>query len=115
MTRLVDKSLVVAVPSRTVARFSMLQTLNDYARERLHASGELASLREHHAEYYARWLDASQPAYEGERQIEFLEEVDRDLENIRAAFEWSLESDNAERAAHIAVSMGWVWWVVGAT
>jgi predicted ATPase/DNA-binding SARP family transcriptional activator len=115
ITRLAEKSLVriEADESDGFVRCLMLQTLVDYARDRLDASGEAERMFASHAQYYADLAFRSVAALEGDRQGDWLREVSANLINLRAAFEVALESDDAETAHVIAGSLGWYWWFTG--
>ena len=104
---LVDKSLVRV---RESERFWMLETIREYAVERLEASGQSAAIRRRHAEFFAERADAANlsiDAYD-RRQIGSSEAVLDDQANFRAAIDWSFESDVA-LALEIAVALEQFW------
>jgi predicted ATPase/DNA-binding SARP family transcriptional activator len=115
MTRLAEKSLVriEADESDGFVRCLMLQTLVDYARDRLDTSGEAERIHASHARYYRDFALRSVAALEGDRQGDWLRAVTANLVNLRAAFEVALESGDAETAHIIAGSLGWYWWFTG--
>jgi predicted ATPase len=88
LTSLVDKNLV----REDGERFRMLETVREYARERLDLRGEAAGLRRRHAEFYARLGTAAQPHLRGPGR-EWLDRVEAEHDNFRAALAWSLEED----------------------
>jgi predicted ATPase/transcriptional regulator with XRE-family HTH domain len=102
LAALIDKSLLrqVAGPDGTT-RFTMLETIREYALERLVASGEADQLCRQHAQYYLA-LSSSQPADTHEI---WTRRVDREYDNLRAALEWSQTSagdpEAALRLAHV--------------
>jgi predicted ATPase len=115
--RLAEKSLVriAADEDDGFVRCLMLQTLVDYARDRLDAFGETERVSASHARYYAGLALRSVAALEGERQSDWLREVSANLVNLRLAFESALEAGDAETAHVIAGSLGWYWWFTGRT
>ena len=89
LTSLVDKSLVIADPGEREDRYRILEPIREYAWEKLGEAGETDRVQRRHAEallalsaaWYAEWDDG--PA------ADWLERVDRDLANVRAALRWS--------------------------
>ena len=110
---LVDKSLVVAVPSGPELRFSQLQTLAEYGLERLTERGEAVRVRDAMAQHFAALCAQSAAAYSGEGQRAWLTAVDREHDNLRAALEWAVATDDAETALTIAGGASWFHWLAG--
>jgi predicted ATPase/DNA-binding SARP family transcriptional activator len=113
VARLVDKSLVIASQSDGVAYFRLLQTLSHYGREQLASRPEATLVRRRHAEYFADFGERGHRAYYGEGQRQWLRDARRDIDDARAAIEWSIEHDEAELALQIAGAMGWFFWITG--
>ncbi|MEB3983105.1 LuxR C-terminal-related transcriptional regulator [Mycobacterium sp. 663a-19] len=111
LTLLVDKSLVVASDqSRTGGRmrYRLLETVRQYALEKLGESGEADAVRTRHRDYYtamAAQLDA--PASTGHQRR--VEQIEAEIDNLRAAFSWSLENCDVELALQIASSLQPLW------
>jgi len=103
LTSLVDKNLV----REDGERFRMLETVREYARERLDLRGESADLRRRHAEFYARLGETAQPHLRGPDR-EWLDRVEAEHDNFRAALAWSLEGD-LELGFRIAESLLSFW------
>jgi len=82
---LVDKSLVRVRDGR---RFWMLETIREFALERLEASGEVEVLRERHAELFLQLCEAAEPELLGVDPKPALDRLEPELENIRAALDW---------------------------
>ncbi len=108
LTLLVDKSLVVADESRGRTRYRLLETVRQYALEKLGESGEADAVRSRHRDHYtalAALLDA--PAgTDYERRIE---QADLEIDNLRAAFSWSRENSDVELALALASSLQPLW------
>ena len=85
---LVDKSLVRV---REEGRFWMLETIREYAGERLEASGEANDLRNRHAHFFRSFAEEARPHLD-ESSPEWLDRVEAELDNLRAALD-SLEGD----------------------
>jgi predicted ATPase/class 3 adenylate cyclase/DNA-binding CsgD family transcriptional regulator len=108
LAALVDKSLVVAETSSSRTRYRLLETMRQYALDRLDDAGETAAVRSRHRDHYiavAARLD--HPARSGhERQIE---KTDRDFANFRAAFRWCRDNGDNELALTLASSLQPLW------
>lgn len=108
LTLLVDKSLVIADASSGRTRYRLLETVRQYALEKLGDSGEADSVRSRHCEHYtsiAALLDA--PARTDHEQR--LEQAEIEMDNLRNALGWHLENQNVERALALASSLQPVW------
>ncbi|MGO9656363.1 LuxR family transcriptional regulator [Mycobacterium sp.] len=108
LTLLVDKSLVAADESGGRTRYRLLETVRQYALEKLGESGEADSVRSRHRDHYtslAALLDA--PA--GSDYEQRLEQADLEIDNLRAAFAWSRENSDIELALALASSLQPLW------
>jgi predicted ATPase len=110
LTRLADRSLLVAElgPDQD-PRFRMLETVRAYAEEQLAAAGELPSARHRHAEVVAALAEAAEAGLLGPRQTEWLERLDREHGNIRAALAWAVEGGDTVAGLRIAGGL-WRFW-----
>jgi len=89
---LVDNSLLVRLPAAgEQVRFTMLETLREYALEQLSEQGELERLRDWHAWYYMRVAEVAELGLRGPQQLLWLARLKADRDNFRAALEWSLQ------------------------
>jgi predicted ATPase/class 3 adenylate cyclase/DNA-binding CsgD family transcriptional regulator len=105
---LVDKSLVVADDSGGRTRYRLLETVRQYALEKLGESGEADTVRARNRDHYtamAAVLDA--PA--GSDYEQRLEQAETEIDNLRAAFEWSRENSDVELALTLASSLQPLW------
>ncbi|HZX54222.1 MAG TPA: hypothetical protein VFE86_06060, partial [Ilumatobacteraceae bacterium] len=112
---LVDKSLVVAVPRGDELRFTQLQTLAQYGREKLAERGDAERIRDAMAAHYARLCARSATAYIGDDQRAWLMTIDQEQDNLRGALEWAVANDDAETALTIAGGVSWPYWLAGTT
>jgi predicted ATPase/class 3 adenylate cyclase/DNA-binding CsgD family transcriptional regulator len=112
LTLLVEKSLVVAEDSADGTRYRLLETVRQYALEKLGEAGDAADVRDRHRDHYAAMaaaLDTPPDAdYEGH-----LSHVESELGNLRAAFGWSLENSEAELALTFTSSLQPLWYNCG--
>ncbi|MGO8853396.1 ATP-binding protein, partial [Mycobacterium sp.] len=108
LTLLVDKSLVVADDSGGRTRYRLLETVRQYALEKLGESGEADAVRARHRDHYtamAAVLDA--PA--GRDYEQRVEQADLEIDNLRAAFAWSRENSDVQLALALASSLQPLW------
>src|SRR6202012_6051303 len=108
LTLLVDKSLIVAENTSGTTRYRLLETVRQYALEKLGESGEADNVRARHRDYYtalAALLDA--PA--GGDYEQHIEQADTEIDNLRAAFSWSREGSDVELALALASSLQPLW------
>jgi predicted ATPase/class 3 adenylate cyclase/DNA-binding CsgD family transcriptional regulator len=108
LTLLVDKSLVVADDTAGRMRYRLLETIRQYALEKLDESGEAATARGRHRDHYvalaARLDHAGQVDY-----ASGIDAIEPDLDNLRAAFAWSCEDGDIEAALRLASSLQPLW------
>ena len=108
LTLLVDKSLVVTDDTGGRTRYRLLETVRQYALEKLGESGEADAVRSRHRDHYtalAALLDA--PA--GSDYEQRLEQAETEIDNLRAAFGWSRENSDIELALALASSLQPLW------
>jgi predicted ATPase/class 3 adenylate cyclase len=89
--RLVDKSLLVAHDLGDRMRYRMLETIREYAFEQLAASGEVERVRTRHADHYSHFAAEAGAGLKGPDERRWLERVEDELDNLRAAVTWTLD------------------------
>ncbi len=105
--RLVERSLVV-VERREATRYGMLETIRQYARDRLIASGEVGPIHEAHLSFFLDLaLQAEQPLL-GPDMAAWLRRLDTEVDNLRAAIDWGIEAD-PERAIRLTIALVSYW------
>jgi predicted ATPase/DNA-binding CsgD family transcriptional regulator len=92
------------------ARFRMLETIREYALERLVASDEEQAIRARHAVYFRDYMESLLPWGEGPRVREANDRMGIELGNTRAALAWSLEYHEAETGIRLAGAIWRHWW-----
>jgi predicted ATPase/DNA-binding XRE family transcriptional regulator len=120
LSSLVDNSLLVSRSELSTyqgedeePRFTMLETIREYALERLESSGEAEEVQRKHAQYYLALAEAAQP--EASKQWDEAEwwskftRLEREHDNVRAALGWAVQSREAETAARLAIALWWIW------
>ncbi len=116
LTALVDKSLVVAEPSGNATRYRFLETVRQYAREKLLEANESEAYSRRHLDWFLQLAEQADPKLHGREQLEWCERLEREFENLRAALAWSLgqaAQDGAEPALRLAGALAWFWYLRG--
>jgi predicted ATPase/DNA-binding CsgD family transcriptional regulator len=107
ISRLVDQSLMVAQERDGAARYRLLETVRQYGRERLEEADEGDRVRQRHAMYYLAVAEEAEPELKGDRQVSWLERLETEHDNFRAAMRWLLGRGESELAARL----GWALWL----
>ena len=108
-THLVDKSLVsVDLEHGDEPRYYLLETIRQYAREKLAEQGESESIRNRHMEYFCGLVERVEPRLRGPDQVALLEDLETDLDNLRAALEWALDHHDLI-GLRLAAGLKWFW------
>ena len=102
---LIDKSLVQTEQEGEEPRFEMLQTIHEYGLEVLASAGEMECIRRAHAHYYLRLAEDAETEIGGPQQAAWLDRLEREHDNLRAALSWSLEQAENEQATQDDRSM----------
>jgi predicted ATPase/transcriptional regulator with XRE-family HTH domain len=118
LASLVDHSLVrhgePAATGRSEARFSLLETVREYAGECLVASGEVESLRHAHAAVFLALTERAEPELTGPAQAEWLDRLEVEHDNVRAALGWSLaQTPPSVLGVRLAGALWRFWWING--
>jgi len=113
--RLVDKSLVIVESDSKVGetRYRLLETIRQYALEKLAETGETPATRDQHLEFYLDLAEKSEPNIYGSESAAWFARLDKELDNIRAAMEWSTNSGKATAALRIVGSLVYFWFAHG--
>ena len=90
-------------------RFVMLETIHEFAREKLQESGEAEEIRRLHAEYFLALAEAAEPQLTGPEQVAWFERLEAEHDNMRAALSWSLESGDVELGLKLAGAIEHYW------
>ncbi|WP_052809651.1 BTAD domain-containing putative transcriptional regulator [Streptomonospora alba] len=124
LSRLVDRSLVMAaenaVPrtramsgarpedaSRSGPRYRLLESVAAYCLERAEEAGETGAVRRRHAEYYTRLAERAQPYLRGHGQHAWLERLDAESANLRAALDTAVDLGDAPVALRLVDALAW--------
>jgi predicted ATPase/DNA-binding SARP family transcriptional activator len=109
LTRLVDQSLVVAQASGGEPRFRLLETVREFALEQLEAGGEATAARRRHAEHYQRRFKGMGWVPRGLEAAAWLDWMEAEHDNARAALRWALAAGEVELAGRLAGHLEPLW------
>lgn len=114
LTSLVNNNLVVQQEHGGELRFTLLETIRAYALERLAERGEEETMRQRHAEYYLALAEEADPHLRTAAQQAWLDRLDIESGNLRAALAWFIERvADAEAGLRLAGALGWFWTMRG--
>jgi non-specific serine/threonine protein kinase len=110
LSHLVDKSLVTAREEGGEGRYSLLETIRQYGREKLDDSGEVAELGRRHAGFYVVLAEEAERGLSGPEQGRWLTLLEAEHDNLRAALSWSLgEGGDVRLGVRVAAALGAFW------
>jgi predicted ATPase len=111
--RLVDKSLIVVDGDGRTNRYRFLETIREYALERLSEGTEIQTLRRAHAALHAALAKAAELQLSGPSQVEWLDRLDMEYDNFRAAIRWSLDQGDVPTVLRCAAALARFGWIRG--
>jgi predicted ATPase/class 3 adenylate cyclase/DNA-binding CsgD family transcriptional regulator len=92
-------------------RYTMLETIREYGLESLGLTGELEALRRWHAEYFLSLAETAEIGMRGSEQIRWLERLEAERDNMRAALEWTLSAGgDTDIALRLSGALAWYWY-----
>ena len=107
---LLDKSLIRRVANVSSAdRYEMLVTIQEFARERLRESGEETEIRNWHLEYFSELARQAGPHLRSTEQLAWLDRLDREHDNIRAALSWAQSSGSIATGLSLGTDLEMFW------
>ena len=109
LSGLVDQSLVRVDDAYAEPRFQMLESIREFAAEQLEAGGEMATIRDRHASAMADFAERAQPHLSGIEQRTWLDHLEREHDNLRAALDWTTTKPWPELGARLAYAL-WRFW-----
>jgi predicted ATPase/serine/threonine protein kinase/DNA-binding CsgD family transcriptional regulator len=112
VARLVDKSLLgqeAAIDGEP--RLLMLETIREYALERLAESGEAEAVRRQHSTFFLALAEESFPKIDSPEQSTWYQRLEADHDNLRATLRWTLESQEAQMGLRLAGTLGCGFWI----
>lgn len=111
LTNLVSKSLVIFEERDEEARYKLLETVRQYARDKLLETGEAARVRDRHRDWFLAFAERAESALQGPEQALWLKRLETEHDNLRAALEWS--SADPEMGLRLASALWFFWYLRG--
>ena len=112
MCRLVDKSLLILEQSEGATRYRMLETIREYAFDRLRESDEVAGVQKRFLDFFWNLGHRAEQELSGPAQAEWFERLDAEHENLRAALTWNLEDSGLTTVQLNLAVVLWRFWLV---
>ncbi len=111
MTQLVNKSLILAERKQgQEARYRMLETIRQYASERLLKAGEGEQIRGQHLDFFLQWTERAELEVRGPHQLKWLDQLEAEHDNLRVALEWGLaQAGGGEASLRLASALIAFW------
>ena len=115
LSGLVEKSLAIAelTAESGGVRYRLLDSIRQYALEKLEQSGELEDVKRAHAGYFLALAEEAEPELIGPRETEWFERLEEEIDNLRAALSWASEHGEAELGLRLAGSLMSFWLTEG--
>ncbi len=110
---LLDHSMLRQEDVGDEPRFTMLETIREYALEQLELGGEVESIRQQHAAYYLALAEQAEPELRGPDLVAWQARLAAELGNLRAALHWAAERGATETGLRLATALFWFWWEQG--
>ena len=106
LASLLDKSLI---RSSGRGRHDLHELLRQYAHDKIVTSGDAANTANRHLTYFLTLAERFEAELDGPQQSDLLDQLELELDNLRAALAWSLASEDAETGLRLAGTLGWFW------
>lgn len=109
LSKLVERSLVVATKTGSVTRYSLLETIRFYGRDRLAEAGEISPTATRHLQWCVGLAESTEPDLTGQNQRAALDRLTAEHDNLRAAFSHALEDGRSEQSLRMAGALALYW------
>jgi non-specific serine/threonine protein kinase len=110
--RLIDKSLVMVdvASSKTETRYRLLETIREYARQKMDDGGETTELQNRHLQYFVGLAEEAEKNTFGAASVRYHQRLDQELDDIRIAMKWSIQAHQATMAYRLAAALFYFWY-----
>jgi tetratricopeptide (TPR) repeat protein len=113
LTALVENSLVQSEPSDEEPRFRLLETIRQYALERLRERGGWKEMHDRHAAYFRALAEPAESEHQGAGQLRWLDRLEAEHSNLVAALDWLADQDQLGPVVYMAWATWRFWWLRG--
>jgi predicted ATPase/DNA-binding SARP family transcriptional activator len=104
LAQLRECSLILAEDNGEQVRYGMLETLREYAREKLEESGHVKETLDRHLEYFLALAEEAEPRLTGSEQAMWLQRLETEHDNLRAVLMWCLKVEDADKEVRLSAS-----------
>lgn len=111
LASLLDQNMIRQEETGDEPRFALLEVIREYGLERLKASGQMEALSQRHAVYFLSLTERADPLLETPEQALWLDRLQREYENIRAALDWFVDTGAAEEGLRFGITL-WRFWEI---
>jgi predicted ATPase/DNA-binding XRE family transcriptional regulator len=111
LTQLINKSLVIIDETQFGTRYRILETLRQYANEKLILSGEKQPCLQAHAEYFLNFAEEAEPQLIGVEQVIWVNRLEVEHNNLRSALDWFVSVRKLKEAQKLGGALGGFWWM----
>lgn len=91
------------------SRYSMFEIIREFVLEQLQANGEMETVQQRHADYFAAWAQQAEPQFYGREQALWLARMEQETDNLRAALNWLLANKQIAAAGAMACALATFW------
>jgi tetratricopeptide (TPR) repeat protein len=91
----------------------MLETIHEYASERLEEQGDAEAIKRAHAQYFLALAEEAEPGLWGAEDAAWLDRLEEEHDNMRVALSWAIRSEEAELALRLGGALHWFWYARG--
>ncbi|MCW3054429.1 MAG: regulatory protein LuxR [Chthonomonadales bacterium] len=115
LSSLVDKSLVIAEAEEGHTRYRLMETVRQYARDRLIQTDHSQAVRQRHRDYFLQWAEEIRPQLQGSEQVQHLKTLEREHDNLRLALQFCLEEPEEDPQEQAGLRLGVVlqqFWII---
>ena len=111
LSHLVDKSLVLVQMGNREVRYRLLETLRQYALDKLREEGEEEPVRQRHRDWFLALAEEAAPALLGKQQVRWYNVLEREHDNLRTALRWSIDRNDDQPSARLGAAL-WRFWLL---
>lgn len=112
LIQLTDKSLVIIEKRDQETRFRFLETIQEFAREKLENAGEMEKFKNRHLAHFAEFAETMEANIDGSNQLTWIRSGDSEIENIRAALDWGLNENAVFNDALRLITSVSLYWII---
>ena len=113
LLNLSDKSLVIIEEQEGETRYRFLETIRQYALEKLAESGEERLVRNRHLDFFIHFAEEAERNYRSEKQLFWFHVMERERDNFRAALDYALHTNQVETSLRLVGTAFWLWFFQG--